>query len=113
MSTMPANAKTCFATYLRAFCSIHRCLCAFVWLVGYSMSFAGTFTITLNVVDTEKKPVSKAEAALFWDIKNGAMTARAKQEAVTDDTGKARLQVDDWDETRPVLVLSADRTLGG
>ncbi|MHB8523489.1 MAG: hypothetical protein ACYDH9_22400 [Limisphaerales bacterium] len=71
------------------------------------------FTVTLKVVDARKMPVPKADVALFWDIKDGAMTARAKTGGITDETGKAVLVVDDWHEKRPVLVLTADRTLGG
>ena len=77
-----------------------------------SRSFAGTFTVTLKVVDARKMPIAKADAALLWGVKDGAMIARAKKAVVTDDTGKAVLQPDDWNEKRPVLVLSADRTLG-
>ena len=41
------------------------------------------------------------------------MTPRGEKPIVTDADGKAVLRVDDWNEKRPVLVLSADRTLGG
>ena len=77
------------------------------------MSLAGTFTVTLRVVDGSKMPIVRADAALFWDVKDGLMTMRANKASVTDDAGKVVLQVDDWNENRPVLVLTADRTLGG
>jgi len=41
------------------------------------------------------------------------MTPMDGRRSVTDESGKAVLQVDDWNEKRPVLVLSADRKLGG
>jgi hypothetical protein len=74
--------------------------------------FAATFNVTLKVVDGENKPLPKADVALFWQVKDG-MTPVSDRGAVTDENGKAVLQVDDWDEKRPVLVLSADRKLGG
>jgi hypothetical protein len=74
--------------------------------------FAGTFTVTVKAVDAEKRAMAKAEVALFWTVRDGE-TVKRNGEAVTDETGKAVLQVDDWNEKRPVLVLSADRKLGG
>ena len=78
-----------------------------------SKSFAGTFTVTLKVVDAGNMPIAKADAALFWDVKDGVMTTQANRAGVTDDSGKAVLRVDDSDENRAVLVLSAARALGG
>ncbi len=78
-----------------------------------SRSFAGTFTVTLKVVDAGNMPIAKADASPFWDVKDGVMTTPAKMAGVTDDSGKTVLQVDDYNESRPVLVLSADRALGG
>jgi hypothetical protein len=78
-----------------------------------STACAGTFSVTLKVVDADRKPVAKADVALFWNVKDGAMTAAGDKPVVTDAAGKAALRVDNWNEKRPVLVLSADRTLGG
>lgn len=84
-----------------------------LWLAtGGPGIFAATFDVTVKVVDTERKPVPKADVALFWEVK-GTMTPLASRGAVTDESGKAVLLVDDWNEKRPVLVLSADRKLGG
>jgi hypothetical protein len=77
---------------------------------GRPSAFAGTFTITLKVVDADKKPVAQADAALFWNVKDGAMSATGEKTAAD---GKTVLRVDDWNEKRPLLVLSADRKLGG
>src|SRR5579859_6964325 len=74
---------------------------------------ADSYIVTLKAVDADKKPVAKAEAALFWQVKNGVMSSQAESTAVTDVAGKAALRVEDWKEKRPVLVLSADRKLGG
>jgi hypothetical protein len=81
--------------------------------MGCSTTLANTFTVTVKVVGPDRKPVAKADVALFWSVKNGAMTPRADQRVITDADGKAILRVDDWNEKRPVLVLSADRKLGG
>jgi len=81
--------------------------------IGCSTAIADTFSVTVKAVDADKKPVAKAEAALFWNVKDGTMTPADKKLIVTDAGGKAVLRVDDWDEKRPLLVLSADRTLGG
>jgi len=74
--------------------------------------FAATFSVTVKVVDAENKPVPKADVGLFWNAK-GTMTPFADRGSTTDESGKVVLQVDDWNEKRPVLVLSADRKLGG
>ncbi len=78
-----------------------------------STTFGDTFLVTVKAVDADNKPVPKADAALFWDVQDGAMTPRGEKPIVTDADGKAVLRVDDWNEKRPVLVLSADRALGG
>jgi hypothetical protein len=84
-----------------------------LWLAtGSPGIFAATFSVTVKVVDGDNKPVPKADVALFWQSKGG-MSPASNRGAVTDESGKAVLQVDDWNETRPVLVLSADRKLGG
>jgi hypothetical protein len=75
--------------------------------------FADTFAVTLKAVDAADKPVAGAEAALFWNARDGTMTPAAEKPTVTDRAGKAVLRVDNWNEKRPVLVLSADRKLGG
>ena len=81
-----------------------------LWLcTGCFGIFAATFSVTVKVVDAENKLVPKADVALFWQAKGG-MTPMSDRGAATDDSGKAVLQVDDWNEKRPVLVLSADRT---
>lgn len=81
--------------------------------IFHSTASADTFTVTLKVVDAEQKPVAHAEAALFWNVKDGAMTARADKQSISDAAGKAQLVVDNWSEKRPVLVLSTDRKFGG
>jgi hypothetical protein len=80
--------------------------------VGSSTTFANTFTVTVEAINGDRKPVAKADVALFWNAANGAMKSAAEGTAVTGLDGKAVLRVDDWNERRPVLVLSADRTLG-
>jgi hypothetical protein len=90
-----------------------RFLFTLLSLTCCSTAFADTFVVTVKVVDGDKKPVAKANGALFWDVLNGAMTPRGDKAVVTDANGKAVLRVDDWNEKRPLLVLSADRTLGG
>ena len=87
---------------------------AFVWAsVAASWNImAGTFSVTLNVTDADKRPLPDANAALFWQVKDGAMTPSSGY-VVTDERGKAVLQVDDWSQPRPVMVLSIDRKLGG
>src|SRR5687767_13329720 len=79
---------------------------------GASTVFAATFSTTIRVVDADNKPVAKATAATFWSG-DGGMTAQGNKGAFTDENGKAVLQVDDWNEKRPVLVLSDDWKLGG
>src|SRR5262245_29246883 len=74
--------------------------------------FAGTFTVTLKVVTANGQPIPKADVALFWQVR-GSMTPSDDKAAVTDESGKAALRVSDWNEKRAVLVLSADRKLGG
>ncbi len=76
-------------------------------------AFADTFTVTLRTVDADGKPVAKAEVGMFWQAKDGVMSPGEKTPVVTGADGKAELRVDDWQEVRPVLVLSADRKLGG
>jgi hypothetical protein len=88
-----------------------RWSCIFLCLATCPV-FAATFTVNVKVVSADSKPIPDADVALFWQVK-GAMTPMDGRGAVTDESGKAVLQVDDWNEKRPVLVLSADRKLGG
>ncbi|HBI41781.1 MAG TPA: hypothetical protein DDY78_02865 [Planctomycetales bacterium] len=90
-----------------------RWLFTLLSLMCCSTAFADTFVVTVKVVNANKEPVAKADAALFWDVVNGAMTPHADKATVTDADGKAVLRVDNWNEKRPLLVLSADRSLGG
>ena len=85
-------------------------ICAWAGAVS-SVSLAGTFAVTLNVLDADKKPVPNASAALFWNVRDAAMTNDGA--AATDDHGKVVLQVDDWNRPRVVMILSADRKSGG
>src|SRR5438552_2963521 len=90
---------------------IHRWLCAVVPIaLSGSIVFAGTFTVTVKAFDAENKPVAKADVSLFWQMTDGAMTPR--DAVITGADGKAVLRVDDWNNKRPVMVLSADRSLG-
>jgi hypothetical protein len=68
----------------------------------------------MKVVTAENQAVSKADVALFWQVEGAeaAMTPRDDKRAITDESGKAVLRVDDWNEKRAVLILSADRKLG-
>jgi hypothetical protein len=87
-----------------------RCFSILLWLATFP-AFAATFDVTVKVVDADAKPVSKADVALSWRVKLG-MTPDEGRQAVTDENGKAVLTVDDWNEKRPVLVLSQDRARG-
>lgn len=89
-------------------------LLSVVWLLLTTSSlFAESFTVTLQVIDEDKKPVAKADVSLYWEIRNGKMTPSNPRNIATGANGKATLIVDDWHEKRPVLVFSQDRTLGG
>lgn len=90
-----------------------RSLFTLLSLTCCSTAIADTFVVTVKAVDADKKPVAKADGAMFWDFLNGAMTPRGEKPVITDAAGKAVLRVDDWNEKRPLMVLSADRTLGG
>jgi hypothetical protein len=84
-----------------------------VLVIGSSPVRAESFSVTLKVLDVDKKPVAKAEAAFFWTAKDGAMTASSDKPMLTDAAGKVVLSVDNWNQKRALLVLSADRALGG
>ena len=75
-------------------------------------TFAGTFTVTLNILDSDKKPVSNATAALFWNFEKGTMKPRSERDTISDERGKVLLEADDWNRPRAVLIMSADRKLG-
>ena len=81
-------------------------------IVGQSV-LADTFTVTLKVVNAQMKPEKDADVALFWEAKEGVMTPTNPKDAKTNAEGKAIVVIADWNEKRPVMVLSADRTLGG
>ncbi len=81
-------------------------------VMSCSTAFADSFTVTVKVVDGANMPVPKADLSLFWEAKDRAMTPVTDKAAVTDAAGKAVLRVDDWNEKRPLLILSADRMLG-
>jgi hypothetical protein len=90
---------------------VRRSFCIFLFLTTCTV-FGATFTVTVKVVDADNKPVPKADVALFWQVEGG-MTPMEGNAAVTDEGGKAvLLQVDDWNEERAALVLTADRKLG-
>jgi thiol-disulfide isomerase/thioredoxin len=92
----------------------HRLFLTFLSLfIIPAVAGADTFLVTVKVVDAQKKPVAKVDVALFWQVKDRAMTSQAEKSVITDAAGKAVLRVEDWKEKRPVLVLSADRKLGG
>jgi hypothetical protein len=80
--------------------------------LSYSPTLAETFTVNVKAVDVNQKPVPAAEAGLFWEVEKRGMTARANQSVVTDANGKGVLRVEDWNEKRPLLVLSPDHKLG-
>ena len=82
-----------------------------LWLATVP-AFTATFTVTVKVVNASNQPVAKADVGLFWQV-NGGMTPMDGRRAITDENGKAVLRVDDWNEKRAVLILSADRALGG
>lgn len=84
-----------------------------LFFVTTLISFGQTFTVTIAAIDSNKKPVAKAEVSLFWTVENGKMIGSRDKPALTGENGKYKLIVPDWNEKRPVLVLTDDRTLGG
>jgi hypothetical protein len=79
-----------------------------------SVATAETFTVKLKVVDSKHKPVAGAQAAPFWHVKDGAMNSLPDRQSVTDASGRAALEMErSRVARRPVLVLTADRKLGG
>jgi thiol-disulfide isomerase/thioredoxin len=81
--------------------------------LGGSRLGADTLSVRIKALDTDSKPVEKAEVSLFWRVQDGTVMTSASERIVTDAAGMAVLLVEDWNEKRPVLVLSADRKLGG
>jgi hypothetical protein len=77
-----------------------------------SPTLAETFTVNVKAVDANWKPIRGAEAGLFWNVQDHRMTPQANRFVVTDTNGKGVLRVEDWNEKRPLLVLSPDRTRG-
>ena len=77
-----------------------------------STTCADTFSVTVKATDIQGQPVAKAELAMFWNVKDGVMSTAGDKPLLTGADGKALLRVDNWKEKRPVMVLSADRTLG-
>ena len=74
---------------------------------------AETFTVTIKVVDAQMKPEQGVDVSLFWEAKDGVMTPSNPKDVKTNAEGKAVVVIDNWNEKRPVMVLSADRTQGG
>src|SRR5688572_12929777 len=89
-----------------------RSFLLFLWCITATAMPAATFSVTIKAVDRESRPVPQADVMLFWTIRDAA-TLKNRAQAVTDADGKALLDIDDWNEKRPVLVLSADRRLAG
>ena len=89
-----------------------RPLLAALLFLAASPVRADTFAVTILAVDALDRPVAKADAATMWRVKGDAMTPSINA-GVTGPDGKVTLRIDDWNEVRPVLVLSADRALGG
>jgi hypothetical protein len=81
--------------------------------IASSPALADSFVVTVKAVDAQKQPVAKADASLYWEVKEKAMVPRADRSGRTDSTGRAVMRIDNWNERRPLLVLSADRKLGG
>jgi hypothetical protein len=74
---------------------------------------AESYTVTIQVFGADHKAVSKAEASLFWQVKDGVMTSVSDESAASDAAGKMVLRFSDRNENRPVLIFSPDRKLGG
>jgi thiol-disulfide isomerase/thioredoxin len=81
--------------------------------LGESRVGADTLSVRLTALDSANEPVQKADVSLFLRVQDGTVMTTAAERIVTDAAGKAVLLVEDWNEKRPVLVLSADRKLGG
>jgi hypothetical protein len=93
--------------------SRHGFFSLFLFVVSSPVALGETFTVTIQAVDSHRMPVARADVSLFWNGDEHGMVPMANKSAVTDALGKAVLRVDDWNEERPILVLSADRKLGG
>src|SRR5437016_1510184 len=77
-----------------------------------SAAVADTFSVTIKVVDADNKPVAKAGAGTLWTYEDEGKLRTKPNAIVTDKDGKALAVIDNWEETRPLLVMSADRKLG-
>ena len=83
------------------------CFCLAAW-----PAWPASIPVMIRVVGSDGQPVANADVALFWQVKGGAMKPTDAKAGVSDRNGKASLQVETWNEKRPVLVLSADRKFG-
>ena len=84
-----------------------------VFVIAGQAVRADTFTVTIKVVDAQMKPEQGVDVSLFWEAKDGVMTPSNPKDVKTNAEGKAVVVIDNWNEKRPVMVLSADRTQGG
>ncbi len=84
-----------------------------VFAIAGQSVHAETFTVTIKVVDAQMKPEQGVDVSLFWEAKDGVMTPSNPKDVKTNAEGKAVVVIDNWNEKRPVMVLSADRTQGG
>ena len=83
---------------------------ALVLLAAAPPAPAQTFAVTVVAVDSLDRPIAKAEVAAHWQSKAGRMEPFRGVSTGPDGRAVVRL---DADSTRPVMVLSADRSLGG
>lgn len=83
-----------------------------VFAIAGQSVYADTFTVTIKVVDAQMKPEQGVDVSLFWEAKDGVMTPSNPKDVKTNAAGKAVVVIDNWNEKRPVMVLSADRTQG-
>jgi hypothetical protein len=87
--------------------------------VGCPTSFTDTFSVTLKVVDTDKKPIAGADVDLVWRVNDGEMNGAAQKPIVTGADGRARITLEVpfaksfLGQRRAALVLSSDRRRGG
>lgn len=90
---------------------MNRCWIALLGLLlTVKLAPAGTFAVTVAVVDAQNKPVATAVASQFWMASDGIMQARPAHPTGAD--GKVKLVIDDWNERRPILIYSDDRKQG-
>jgi hypothetical protein len=77
-----------------------------------STTRAESFSFTVKVIDADKRPVAKADLGVSWTFDGDKKPSTYPKNVSTDADGKATVTIDDWNEKRPLLVLSADRKLG-